>query len=189
MRKMKALYLSASCFVFFARSVVSQLHFASIGNWGSGGIDQAAVAGTLKRASSSEKFSFIVSPGSNFLGKGIKALNDTAWDSAFKNVYASTEMNLRFFTVLGDSDWKGNFTAQVLKSQKTYHEDFLSNSPHPRFTLPNYWYRYTVTSPDPSSKNMRRRPTLCLLLNCLWHSFSCSHSFSFCATTRCRRPR
>lgn len=122
-----------------------QLHFASIGNWGSGSPTQLSVADTLKIKAHDSKVSFLVSPGSNFLASGIQNLNDSAWDTHYSKPFEGPELFLPFFPVLGSADWKGNFTALVDKSIRLYEKGDVSQlkAEVPKWTFPNWWYHYT----------------------------------------------
>lgn len=79
--------------------VNGQLHFASLGNWGSGTEVQYSVAKTLKEKANQNKISFVVSPGSNFISPGVSSLEDKSWDSAFNGPYEGPELYLPFFTL------------------------------------------------------------------------------------------
>ncbi|XP_061385294.1 glideosome-associated protein 50-like [Danaus plexippus] len=53
--------------------------------------------------------------------------------------------------VLGQSDWSGNYTAQILRTNSTYdrgtEENFVVA---PQWTIPNFWYHYTQHFTDSS---------------------------------------
>lgn len=131
----------------------AQLHFMSIGNWGAPSLTRPLLLPNFRSTLRSTKSSFIISPGSNFPVGGIKALNDTRWSTDFADIFSGEDFNIRFFTVLGIDDWAGNVTAQALRTDDAYDKDMLnSTAKQPRWTMPNYWYRYGVTFPDASSK-------------------------------------
>lgn len=127
----------------------TQLHFASLGNWGSGNSVQTSVATTLKEKAKENKISFIVSPGSNFISGSVSGLNDKLWDSSFNNPYEGPELHLPFFTVLGGDDWRGNYTAMAMKSLEDYSNP-KANGSGPKWTLPNWFYHYGLHFQDAS---------------------------------------
>lgn len=122
----------------------AQLHFASLGNWGSGSATQYTVGALLKSKAKEHQLSFIVSPGSNFID-GVQDLEDKYWTTRFQTPYSGSELHVPFFPVLGTADWDSNFTAEVLKTNET---DGTSDGP--RWMLPNYWYHYTIHFSDAS---------------------------------------
>jgi len=76
----------------------------------------------------------------------VHGLNDTRWVDDFEVPFAGKELNMPFFTVLGDDDWQGNFTAQALKGNEVYE-----NFDGPKWTFPNYWYHYVQHFRDSSA--------------------------------------
>lgn len=141
--------LAAAIFVSVAEipSVVGQLRFAAIGNYGFDISGQKEVAETLKKAATEQRISFLVSPGSNF-PNGVSGANDTKWDESFESVYSdeSGSLKMPFLTVLGADDWSGNYTAMRERTDLVYGDgseaEVVSNSP--KWTLPNWWYHYAV---------------------------------------------
>ncbi|CAD2102987.1 glideosome-associated protein 50, putative [Plasmodium vinckei] len=139
--------------LFFISSynVKCQLRFASLGNWGKESKSQLLNAKYLKQFIKSERVTFIVSPGSNFVD-GVKGLNDPSWKSLYEDVYEEEkgDMYMPFFTVLGTGDWTGNYNSEVLKGQGIYTEKdgvaTIENddekTKYPKWIIPNYWYHY-----------------------------------------------
>eukprot|EP01071_Lankesteria_metandrocarpae_P008180 Lankesteria_metandrocarpae@DN4893_c0_g1_i2.p2 len=137
-------------------STYGQLHFTSIGNWGTGGTTQATVSATLGQSLKDSKASFMLSPGSNFIG-GVQSLDDPKWQDNFENHMAGAEFKMPLFAVLGDEDWKGNISALALRSDSTY-----ANSPElPMWTLPNWWYHYALHFRDSSGELNHTAPRCC----------------------------
>lgn len=128
-----------------------QLRFASLGDWGKETKSQLLNAKYLKHYVKSERVTFIVSPGSNFL-EGVKGLNDPVWKTLYEDVYSdeSGSLYMPFFTVLGSHDWTGNYTSEVLKGQGSYVEQQGKTivvkdeeaTTYPKWIIPNYWYHY-----------------------------------------------
>lgn len=143
-RKKIPIFLFFSLLVcsFFGYSL-AQLHFVSLGSFGSGAATQRSVASVLESKAKDYSVSFIISPGTNFFD-GVSDLNDPKWKSSFEKPYEGSSLSLPFFTVAGEGDWKGNYTALPLRTNQTYgigHQ-------FPRWTLPNWWYYYSAHFSD-----------------------------------------
>lgn len=151
----------------------------SLGGFASGGVSQATVANTLKSKAKEDAVSFIISPGSNFMG-GVTNLTDIKWNAFFETPYRGSSMRLPFFTVVGSEDWKGNYTALPMRTNQTYsmgketHSKIHTNQTYsmgketysigkeahatstegfPRWFLPNWWYYYTAHFSDATGAN------------------------------------
>ncbi|CDJ29441.1 acid phosphatase, putative [Eimeria mitis] len=143
------LALAATMLVIFGEipSVLGQLRFAALGNYGYDTTGQKEVAETLKKAATENRISFLVSPGSNF-PNGVSGASDSKWEELFENVYSdeSGSLKMPFLTVLGADDWAGNYTAMHDRTDLVYGDsseaEVLSNTP--KWTLPNWWYHYAV---------------------------------------------
>ncbi|VWU49997.1 glideosome-associated protein 50, putative [Hepatocystis sp. ex Piliocolobus tephrosceles] len=134
-------------------NIKCQLRFASLGDWGKETKSQLLNAKYFKQYIKSERVTFIVSPGSNFLD-GVKNINDPSWKSLYEDVYSDEkgDMYMPFFTVLGTGDWTGNYNAELLKGQgSTYLSDTNGENKlvkdedkteYPKWIIPNYWYHY-----------------------------------------------
>lgn len=144
--------MKVNCFVsllLLLPPVFAQLHFASLGNWGTGGAAQSSVAATLKAKVREATATFLLSPGSNFVTTpGIESLDDPRWTQIFETPYKGNELHMPFFTVLGSQDWNGNFTALALRNNLTYTDEKVDV---PKWTLPNWWYHYILHFRDASS--------------------------------------
>ncbi|XP_053990889.1 uncharacterized protein LOC128882989 [Hylaeus volcanicus] len=137
-------YWNVLLFVFslFLCKSDAQLHFASLGNWGSGSSAQYACGKTLSVFCEKQPIKHIISPGSNFIG-GIDGLNDTKWNTSFTQAYLHSNLKVPFLTVLGLEDWNKNYTAEIVYTNMTYHTDSIEESKKataPVWTMPNAWY-------------------------------------------------
>ncbi|KAK2196095.1 bifunctional Metallo-dependent phosphatase-like/Calcineurin-like phosphoesterase domain [Babesia duncani] len=121
----------------------ASLHFASIGNWGTGSKVQKKVAETLKTIVDKEHVTFLLSPGSNF-EKGVTSSSDEKWDRLYNKIYATETkaMEVPMFTVLGAGDWLGDFNAQINRNQQAYLTGLDNPRGLPHWTMPNWWYHY-----------------------------------------------
>ena len=129
-------------FTMFVHQTVAQLHFASLGNWGSGSSSQYASGKTLSAQAAKQPITYILSPGTNFIG-GVTSLNDSKWKSAFSQPYLHENLKVPFLSVLGIDDWNANYTAQFLRTNATYNTtsaEELKAEAFPVWSLPNAWY-------------------------------------------------
>lgn len=144
--------------------VNAQLHFSSIGNWGTGSTTQYTCAKTLNARALQQPITYMVSPGSNFIG-GVEGLNDTKWTTAFAKPFAHKTLKVPFLTVLGSEDWKANYTAQLMRTNVTYGSginEAAATTDMPIWTLPNAWYSISQHFTD-SSGTFSLRPRVILL--------------------------
>lgn len=123
------------------------LNFLVFGDWGMGNEQQKAVADQMEATSSAAESKFVVNVGDNFYvftrdaqgnaQGGVKNLTDPLWQKYFEEMYSGYLKNIPFYSVLGNHDYMGNTSAQLM-----YHG--LS----PRWVMPdrNYTARLTVDS-------------------------------------------
>jgi len=90
------------------------LNFFVISDWGwSGGKDQQLVAdGMVKQAEINDP-QFIVSCGDNFQIAGVASTQDPLWKNNFEDVYKNVALQIDWYPVLGNHDYKGNTQAQI----------------------------------------------------------------------------
>jgi tartrate-resistant acid phosphatase type 5 len=56
---------------------------------------------------------FIVSCGNNFQAEGVESVDDPLWKSDFENVYKKSSLQVDWYPVLGNRDYKGNSQAEI----------------------------------------------------------------------------
>lgn len=92
----------------------SALSFLVIGDWGrSGEYGQKDVAIQMAKASVSADAAFVISTGDNFYPAGVKSTQDPQWQRSFENVYSQHSLQIDWFSVLGNHDYKSNPQAQI----------------------------------------------------------------------------
>ncbi len=69
---------------------------------------------------------FIVSCGNNFQGVGVESVDDPLWKSEFENVYKKPSLQVDWFPVLGNHDYKGNSQAEIDYSKRSNRWRFNS---------------------------------------------------------------
>jgi len=106
--------------VFSQKSTVSvknygkALNFFVISDWGwSGYKDQQIVADQMGIQAEQTDPQFIVSCGDNFQVAGVASIQDPLWMSSFENVYKNNSLQVEWYPVLGNHDYKGNTRAQI----------------------------------------------------------------------------
>jgi len=108
------------------------LNFFVISDWGwSGEKDQQVVANGMAAQADDINPQFIVSCGDNFQIAGVTSTTDPLWKSNFENVYTQKSLQVDWFPVLGNHDYKGNTQAQI---------DYSNISP--RWKLEDHYYTF-----------------------------------------------
>ena len=108
------------------------LNFFVISDWGwSGEKDQQVVANEMAAQADDINPQFIVSCGDNFQIAGVTSTTDPLWKSNFENVYTQKSLQVDWFPVLGNHDYKGSTQAQI---------DYSNISP--RWKLEDHYYTF-----------------------------------------------
>jgi len=81
-----------------------------LGDQGSGDKCQAEVALAMEKVAAEKGADLVLLLGDNFIQHGIKDTDDKQIQSKFESVY---KLDLPFFAVLGNHDFKGNWKAQI----------------------------------------------------------------------------
>ena len=120
------------------------IHFAVIGDFGTGQATQLQVARHLARQHKQRPFQFVISTGDqmyNMVGEereqgrdGVASVEDPLFALNFENVYRPAFSNVPWYMTLGNHDCAGNASAQVLY---THH----SPSPH-LWQMPQRYYAF-----------------------------------------------
>ncbi len=106
------------------------LNFAIIGDWGRHGRpDQVQVAQQMALACKNAKAAFVISVGDNFYENGVTSLDDKQWQQSFEKVYDAASLQVPWYVILGNHDYRGNSDVQ-LEYGKT----------HPRWIMPARYY-------------------------------------------------
>ena len=96
------------------RKYTKALNFFVISDWGWNGYkDQQLVADQMGIQADLVDPQFIVSCGDNFQVAGVASVQDPLWMSSFENVYKNNSLQVEWYPVLGNHDYKGNTQAQI----------------------------------------------------------------------------
>ncbi len=106
------------------------LNFAVIGDWGREGHEgQTEVAAQMAKACKDFSASFVVSLGDNFYENGVSSVDDPHWHKSFENVYSAESLQVPWYVILGNHDYRGSCEAQIEYGKL-----------HPRWIMPARYY-------------------------------------------------
>lgn len=121
----KIAYLSISCLIVllaFAFTVKKgktedykgALNFLIISDWGWNGFkSQQEVADQMAAYAEKTEPKFIISCGDNFQVQGVASVQDPLWISNYENIYKNISLQVDWYPVLGNHDYKGNTQAEI----------------------------------------------------------------------------
>ncbi|CAN8313308.1 unnamed protein product [Cochlearia groenlandica] len=90
------------------------ISFLVIGDWGRRGLyNQTQVALQMGRIGERMDIDFVVSTGDNIYDKGMKSIDDPAFQLSFTDIYTSPSLQKPWYLVLGNHDYRGNVEAQL----------------------------------------------------------------------------
>ena len=89
------------------------LSFFVMGDAGTGGVGQVEVADGMTAAAAREPAAFVVCLGDNFYENGVESVSDPQFKESFEEIYTSPQLQIPFYAVLGNHDYRGNAQAQV----------------------------------------------------------------------------
>lgn len=83
--------------------------FIALGDWGSPGSPQRAVANAMGKWSQQHKAEFIITTGDNFYENGVSSTSDRQWENTWKRVYTHQGISkLQWYVSLGNHDHHRN---------------------------------------------------------------------------------
>jgi tartrate-resistant acid phosphatase type 5 len=89
-------------------------NFIILSDWGRNGIaDQQEVADQMAKTADSASVEFIATCGDNFQINGVASAQDPLWMVNFENVYKGNSLQVDWYPVLGNHDYKGNTQAEI----------------------------------------------------------------------------
>lgn len=112
-----------------------------MGDWGTGGNGQQAVADAMAATHADSPPDLVLTVGDNFYPRGVKGPGDPLWESTFESVYKGPFWDgLNFYPALGNHDHLGRPEAQMEYS-----------SVSPRWIMPGAYHSFTRDLPAGSS--------------------------------------
>ena len=111
------------------------LNFTVLGDWG--GMPrpfyttplQLSAARLLGQVSTKINSQFTLAIGDNFYFSGVNSIYEDRWEQTFSRVYTDKSLQKPWYPILGNHDWRGNYSAQIDYSR-------INN----RWSMPNLWY-------------------------------------------------
>lgn len=103
-----------------------------VGDWGTGAPIQKKVSAGMLACAEREAPQFIVSTGDNFYNDGVASADDPQWKSKFETIYTGSALEIPWYAVLGNHDYRLNPEAQIEYGKK-----------NPRWNMPARFYTFT----------------------------------------------
>lgn len=114
------------------------LNFLVFGDWGRNGeYNQREVAHQMGVAAKRLDAQFVLALGDNFYPSGVQSTADPQWRTSFEDIYTAHSLNIDWYVVLGNHDYRGNPQAQI---------DYSAISR--RWRLPSRYYSVTKRVAD-----------------------------------------
>jgi acid phosphatase len=105
--------------------------FLAFGDWGRDGAQhQRDVAVQMGKAAAELGCRFVASVGDNFYESGVTSVDDPKWKTSFEEIYTDPALQIPWYAVLGNHDYKGNPQAQI---------DYTARST--RWKMPSRYYK------------------------------------------------
>lgn len=90
------------------------LTFIVVGDWGRNGeFHQRDVAAQMGRVANETQAAFVISTGDNFYDNGVTSVRSPQWQSSFENIYAVASLQIPWYVVLGNHDYRGGPAVEV----------------------------------------------------------------------------
>jgi hypothetical protein len=113
--------------------------FLSVGDWGADTPDRQTTADAMARRAAESHPAAVLLLGDNFYVK-VKDVDDPIWQTFFEKTYDSVKLNIPFYAVLGNHDYKTkDDTVELAYSARG----------HTRFYLPSRYYRLDLPAEHP----------------------------------------
>jgi hypothetical protein len=118
------------------------VHLISMGDWGTNGDDQKAVAVVMSRHAkeADHPYDGMLLVGDNFY-MALNGINDPVWQSCFEQMYDPAVLKMPFYALLGNHDYQGGKDLIEL--------DYAKANPNSRWKLPARWYRIDFPPTNP----------------------------------------
>lgn len=116
------------------------LEFFAYGDAGKGSTTQFATADQMSLYVNdvTNEIDFILNLGDSFYDDGVISTSDPLWESYFESVYNPSILDMPFYSILGNHDYRGNIDAQM---------SYVSPN-NDRWKMPARYYSFTETLTD-----------------------------------------
>jgi len=100
--------------VITSKTFGKSFNFIIVSDWGWNGYGhQQEVADQMGKTADSIKAKFVVSCGDNFQVSGVASTRDPLWMLSYENIYKALSLQVEWFPVLGNHDYKGSTQAEI----------------------------------------------------------------------------
>ncbi|MEP9401678.1 tartrate-resistant acid phosphatase type 5 family protein [Sphingomonas sp. VNH70] len=113
-----------------ARPAPRGCNFVVLGDWGRDTPEQHHVAAAMGRTAGAAQSDFVLAIGDNFYSDGVASVDDPLWNSVFEQVYTHPALQVPWYALLGNHDYRGNPQAQI---------DYMAKSR--RWRMPARYYQ------------------------------------------------
>lgn len=138
----------------------SALSFLLVGDWGRrGDPNQIQVSKQMGLFAARTNASFVISTGDNFYNDGVTSVTDSHWKESFESIYTAQSLQVPWYVVLGNHDYRGNVQAQLDYS----HSDR-------RWNMPSRYFKKQFAVPSGAKLDIFFLDTNLLLNNSKTHS-------------------
>jgi acid phosphatase len=111
-------------------------NFLVVGDWGRDGSNhQRDVAAQMGKTAASLASACVVSVGDNFYDDGVASVGDRQWRTSFEDIYTAASLQIPWYVVLGNHDYRGTPQAQI---------DYSATSS--RWRMPSRYYSVSGAS-------------------------------------------
>jgi tartrate-resistant acid phosphatase type 5 len=98
----------------------SSFNFLVIGDWGRmGQLQQQRVANAMGTFNQEFQAQCVISTGDNFYCCGVASVDDPQWITSFERVYRHHSLQIDWYSVLGNHDYRGNPQAEIDYARKS----------------------------------------------------------------------
>lgn len=112
---------------------IQYLEFMAVGDTGNGKKGQRIVAHSMREYAIQNSVEFVLYLGDNFYDNGVSSVNDPKFQTHFEQIYDNIVLNMPFYVVVGNHDYKGDVYAQIAYTERST-----------RWYMPALYYTFTI---------------------------------------------
>jgi tartrate-resistant acid phosphatase type 5 len=122
------------------------LDLLAIGDYGTGNVNQAAVAKQMAAFAQklNKPLTSVLALGDNFYGK----LETERFGRHFEDMYSREHLNCPFYACLGNHDYGPLYDSRQGRAKAQIQLDYAAQNPTSRWKMPNRWYAVELPNPE-----------------------------------------